>query len=291
MVIYFKRSKFSLMKLFPITAEHFKLDGGACFGVVPKTLWQSFLPADENNLVKVTSRCLLADTGDRLILVDTGMGNKQSEKYFSFFHRFGEQNLESSFEKAGYSFDQVTDVILTHLHFDHVGGAVKKGEKPGNFEAVFPNATYYVSKEQWDWAMDPNPREKASYFPENYMPLFENGQLEFIHEPGPFAEGVEIEFFHGHTRGLMVPIFNFKGRKVVFTTDFIAMLFNLPLAYVPAFDVQPLESMNEKKAFLERALREDYILCFQHDHFNECCTLQMTEKGIREKEIFKLADI
>ncbi|MEE4177542.1 MAG: MBL fold metallo-hydrolase [Bacteroides sp.] len=279
------------MKLFPITAEHFKLDGGACFGVVPKTIWQKYLPADENNLVKVTSRCLLAETGNRLILVDTGMGNKQSERYFSFFHRFGEENLETSFAKAGYSFDQVTDVILTHLHFDHVGGAVKNGSLPGTYEPVFPNATYYVSREQWDWTLNPNPREKASFFPENYLPLYENGQLEFIHEPGTFAEGVEIEFMNGHTRGLMVPIFDYKGRKVVFTTDFIAMVYNIPLPYVPGFDVEPLESMKEKETFLQRALEQDFVLCFQHDHFNECCTLQMTGKGIREKEIFKLADI
>ena len=279
------------MKLFPITAEHFKLDGGACFGVVPKTIWQRFLPADESNLVSVTSRCLLAQTGNRLILVDTGMGNKQSEKYFSFFHRFGGESLENSFTRAGYSFDQVTDVILTHLHFDHVGGAVKKGDNPGSYEAVFPNATYYVSKDQWDWALNPNPREKASYFPENYIPLYENGQLEFIHEPGRFAEGVELEFFNGHTRGLMVPVFDYKGRKVAFTTDLIAMVYNIPLAYVPGFDVEPLISMKEKEVFLERALREDYVLCFQHDYLNECCTLQRTEKGVREKDIFKLAEL
>ena len=279
------------MKLFPITAEHFKLDGGACFGVVPKTIWQKFLPADEHNLVKVTSRCLLADTDDRLILVDTGMGNKQSEKYFSFFHRFGQESLENSFARAGYSFEQVTDVILTHLHFDHVGGALKHGQKPATYEPVFPNANHYVSKDQWEWAINPNPSEKAYFFPENYMPLYESGRLELIHEPGRFAEGIEIVFMNGHTRGLMVPIIDYKGRKVVFTGDFIAMLHNLPLAYVPGFDVKPLESMKEKEAFLERALKEDYILCFQHDHFNECCTLQKTEKGIREKELFKLADI
>jgi glyoxylase-like metal-dependent hydrolase (beta-lactamase superfamily II) len=282
---------FKPMKLFPIIAEHFKLDGGACFGVVPKVIWQKYLPADENNLVKVTSRCLLGDIGDRIILVDTGMGNKQSEKYFSFFHRFGEENMETSFQKAGYTFDQVTDVILTHLHFDHVGGAVEKGEQPGTFKAVFPNANYYVSKAQWDWAMNSNPREKASYFPENYMPLFENGQLEFIHEEGRFCDGVEIEIKNGHTRGLIVPVFDYKGRKVVFTTDFIAMVYNLPLPYVPGFDVEPLISMQEKEEFLERALESDYVLCFQHDHFNECCTLENTPRGIREKEIFKLADL
>ncbi len=279
------------MKLFPIIAEHFKMDGGACFGVVPKTIWQKFIPADENNMVKLSSRCLLADTGNRLILVDTGMGNKQSEKYFSFFHRFGEDNLESSFRKAGYSLEQVTDVILTHLHFDHVGGAVKKGEQEGSYQAVFPNANYYVSKAQWDWAMNANPRERASYFPENYLPLFENGQLEFIHEEGPFCEGIFLEIKDGHTRGLIVPIFDYNGRKVVFTGDFIAQVHNLPLPYVPGFDVEPLVSMKEKEEFLERAVDNDYVLCFQHDHYNECCSLVRTEKGIRQKEIFTLADL
>jgi len=279
------------MKLFPVIAEHFKLDGGACFGVVPKSIWQMYLPADENNLVKVSSRCLLAEIGKRLILVDTGMGNKQSEKFFSYFSRYGEENLQNSFEKAGYTFDQVTDVILTHLHFDHVGGAVKKGREEGTFEPVFSNATYYVSKAQWDWALDPNPREKASYFPENFLPLYESGQLEFIHEEGPFCPGIEFEIKNGHTRGLLVPVFDYKGKKLVFTTDFIAMMHNLPLPYVPGFDVEPLLSMKEKEEFLEKAVENDYVLCFQHDHFNECCTLQRTPRGVRQKDVFKLSEL
>ncbi len=279
------------MKLFPIIAEHFKMDGGACFGVVPKTIWQKFLPADENNLVKLSSRCLLVDTGSRVILVDTGMGNKQSEKYFSYFHRFGQEDMESSFRKYGYTFGQVTDVILTHLHFDHVGGAVKRGEQAGTFQPVFPNANYFVSKAQWDWAMDANPREKASYFPENYMPLFESGHLEFIHEEGQFCEGVQLEIKNGHTRGLIVPVIDYKGRKVVFAGDFIAQVHNLPLPYVPGFDVEPLVSMIEKEEFLERAVENDYVLCFQHDYYNECCSLERTAKGIRQKDIFTLADL
>jgi len=279
------------MKLIPIIAEHFKLDGGACFGVVPKVIWQKQIPADDNNLVKVSSRCLLAVSENRIVLIDTGMGNKQGDKFFGFFERFGEENLESSFKKAGYSFEQVTDVILTHLHFDHVGGAVKKGHTPGTFEPAFPNANYYVSKAQWDWALNPNPREKASFFPENYMSLYENGQLEFIHEEGRFCEGIDLEIKNGHTRGLLVPIFDFKGRKVVFTTDFISMVYNLPLAYVPGFDVEPLVSMQEKEAFLHRALINDYVLCFQHDYYNECCNLTEGPKGIKAKETFKLSEI
>ncbi len=261
------------MKLFPVIAEYFKMDGGACFGVVPKSIWQKHVPVDENNMVPLSSRCLLADTGDRLILVDTGMGNKQSEKFFSYFFRFGEENLENSFEKLGYRFEQVTDLILTHLHFDHVGGAVKWGEDGKTPETVFPNATYYCTKTQWDWAMNPNPREKASYFEENMLPLFENGQLEFIHEDGPFCEGVNLEIKDGHTKGQIVPVFDYKGRKIVFTADFIASVLNIPLPYVPSYDVDPIKSMEEKEEFLNRALKENMVLFFEHDYQHECCTL------------------
>ncbi|HSV77565.1 MAG TPA: MBL fold metallo-hydrolase [Bacteroidales bacterium] len=279
------------MNLYPIVAEHFKMDGGACFGVVPKSIWQKQLSADESNLVNLSSRCLLADTGNRLILIDTGMGNKQSEKFFSYFHRFGPDNLENSFARAGFTFDQVTDVILTHLHFDHVGGALRNGDKPGTFLPVFPNATYHVSKEQWDWAMNPNAREKASYLPENFKPLYESGHLEFIHAEEPFCEGISLEIKNGHTRGLVVPVIDYKGRKLVFTTDFIAMVYHVPLPYVPAFDIEPLVSMREKEEFFERAVDHDYVLFFQHDYFNECCTLKRTEKGVQVKEIFALAEI
>ncbi|HSV87722.1 MAG TPA: MBL fold metallo-hydrolase [Bacteroidales bacterium] len=279
------------MTIYPIIAERFKMDGGAVFGVVPKTIWQKQLPADEFNLVNLASRCLLADTGKRLILVDTGMGNKQSEKFFSYFYKFGPENLESSFAQAGYTFGQVTDVILTHLHFDHVGGALRNGERQDNYFPVFPNATYYVSKEQWDWAMSPNPREKASFLPENYLPLYEGGRLEFIYEEGEFCEGVTLEIKNGHTRGLIIPIFDYKGRKLVFTSDFISMVYHLPLPYVPAFDIEPIVSMREKAEFLERAVHNDFVLFFQHDHLNECCTLIRTGKGIQIKDVFPLSDL
>ncbi len=279
------------MKLFPVVAENFKMDGGACFGVVPKSIWQKQVPADENNMISMTSRCLLVDTSDRLILIDTGMGNKQSEKYFSHFHRFGQQTLATSFEQAGYDFEQVTDVILTHLHFDHVGGALSWDPDGKTFETVFPNATYYCSKQQWDWAMNPNPREKAAYFPENILPLYQKGLMEFIHEDGTFCQGVDLEIKNGHTRGQIIPLIEYKGRKIVYAADFIPMVINVPLPYVPSFDVNPLVSMEEKEEFLVRAARGNYVLFFEHDYYNECCTVMQSEKGIRVKEIFKFKDL
>jgi len=279
------------MRLFSINAGHFKMDGGACFGVVPKTLWQKWIPADDNNLVNLTSRGILAEIGHRLIVVDTGMGNKQDEKFFGHFHRFGNETLQNTIEKAGFSLSDVTDVILTHLHFDHVGGALVSDDSTGTARPVFPNATYFVSKTQWDWAMHPNPREKASFLKENFVPLFESGRLEFIHNAGQFCEGVVLEIKNGHTAGLLVPIFEYRGKKIVFVTDFISMVHHLPLPFVPAFDINPLVSMSEKEEFLERAVENDYLLFFQHDYYNECCNLTRTEKGIRHKEVFKLENL
>lgn len=267
------------------------MDGGACFGVVPKTIWSRHVTADANNLIPLASRSLLADTGDRLILVDTGIGNKQSEKFFSYYHITGDRSLEHSLHKLGYSTEQITDVILTHLHFDHVGGALEWGADGKTPVSVFPNATFYCSEEQFEWAMNPNPREKASFFKENFLPLYENGQLSFIHEEGSFCEGVELEIKHGHTRGQLIPSFSYKGQKVYFMADFIAAVLNIPLPYVPAFDIDPLLSMKEKESFLNRILEEKHVLFFQHDHDNECCTIEQTPKGIRAKDIFTLSGI
>ncbi len=279
------------MKLISVVPENFKLDGGACFGVVPKSIWSKQVPSDENNLVNLSSRCLLADTGDRKVLIDTGLGNKQSEKYFSYFYLFDRIGLEKALENKGYSVHDVTDVILTHLHFDHVGGAVKwdkDGETP---VAVFPNATYYCSLEQWQTANNPNAREKASYFPENYISLFEQGRLEFIHENTAFCKGIDLEIKNGHTRGQILPILQYQERKVVFTADFIASVLNIPIAYVPSFDIDPVLSMQEKEEFLERAYNEDYVLFFEHDYYNECCTLEKTAKGIRGGKVLTLEDL
>jgi glyoxylase-like metal-dependent hydrolase (beta-lactamase superfamily II) len=276
------------MKLVSIIPECFKMDGGACFGVVPKSLWSKHVISDENNLVSLSSRCLLVDTGDRRILIDTGLGNKQSDKYYSYFHLFQRIGLEKALQQNGYGTSSITDVILTHLHFDHAGGAVRWKDGTQEPEAVFPNATYYCSKAQWDAATNPNPREKASYFTENYMPLFDEGRLEFIHEDGPFSDEIDLEIKNGHTSGLIVPIISYKNRKIVFTADFIATQFNIPLAYVPSFDVEPLKSMEEKEEFLTRAAENDYILFFEHDCLHECCNLETTEKGIRAGKSFTL---
>jgi glyoxylase-like metal-dependent hydrolase (beta-lactamase superfamily II) len=279
------------MKIFPIVAENFKMDGGACFGVVPKSIWQKQVKADENNMIPLISRCLLVDTGSRIILFDTGMGKKQDEKYFSHFHVFGQDNMADSFKKAGYSFDQVTDVILTHLHFDHAGGALENTEDGSGVQPVFPGATYYCSKAQWEWAMKPNAREKAAYLPENYMPLYEKGQLEFVHEDGEFCPGVFLELKNGHTRGLIIARIDYNGKTAAFLGDFIPTSVNIPIPYIASFDVDPLLAMQEKQEFLQRAVNEDYIMIFQHDYFNECCSLQKTDKGIRTKDFFKIQQI
>lgn len=277
------------MKLFSVVPENFKLDGGACFGVVPKSIWEKYIKADENNLIPLSSRCLLADTGDRVILVDVGIGDKQSEKFFSYYYLFENIGLGKALANYGYTCEQVTDVILTHLHFDHVGGAVRWAKDGKTPELVFPNATYFCSKAQWDTAMQPNPREKASFFEENIKPIYDSGQLEFIHEEGELYEGVYLEIKNGHTEGLIIPVFDYKGRKVAFMGDFIAALGNIPLAYIPSFDIDPVLSMEEKKEFFQRALKDDYVLVFQHDYENECCTLKNTEKGARPDKIFKLS--
>lgn len=278
------------MKLFTVTPESFKMDGGACFGVVPRSIWEKYVKPDQNNMIPLSSRCMLADTGDRVILVDVGMGNKQSEKFFSYYFLFENIGLERALAQHGYTPGQVTDVILTHLHFDHCGGAVKWAEDGKTPQLVFPNATHYCSKAQWDTATQPNPREKASYFEENMIPIYESGRLEFIHEDGALCEGVYLEIKNGHTEGLIVPIFDYKDTKVVFMADFIAATYNIPLAYVPSFDINPVLSMEEKKEFLERAMKNGYVLVFQHDYDNECCTLKNTPKGVRHDKIFTLAE-
>lgn len=279
------------MKLFTIVPENFKMDGGACFGVVPKSIWSKHVPCDDNNMINMSSRCLLIDTGDRRILIDTGLGNKQSEKYYSYFHLFDRVGLEKAIESQGYKPEDITDVILTHLHFDHAGGAVKWADDGITPVPVFPNATYYCSKAQWDTANNPNPREKASYFPENYMPIFEEGRLELIQNNTTFCKGIDLEIKYGHTLGQIIPFIQYKGRTLVYMADFISSVFNIPLAYVPSYDIDPVKSMEEKDEFLKRAVEKDYILFFEHDYYYECCSLEETPKGVRAKETFKLTDI
>ncbi|MGD0711067.1 MAG: MBL fold metallo-hydrolase [Bacteroidales bacterium] len=278
------------MKLHVINVENFKLDGGASFGVVPKSIWVKTVPVDENNLINVCNRLLLVETGDHKILIDSGIGNKQDEKYLSHFQITG-NTLEQGLAEKGFSSNDITDVIFTHLHFDHVGGCVKYNNDRSKLSLVFPKANHYCSKEQWDWANDPNPREKASYHTENYLPLFESGHLEFIHEEQELFDGIFLKMYNGHTQGQIIPEIEYNGRKVAFMADFIASVSHIPVPYVPSFDVQPLLTLKEKTAFYERALAENIVLFFEHDYYNECCTVQMTEKGIKLKDIFKLSEL
>lgn len=276
------------MKLHTIDTGFFKLDGGAMFGVVPKAIWNKTNPADENNLCTWAMRCLLVEDNNQLILIDTGIGNKQDARFFSHYYLHGDASLNSSLAKLGFSPDDITDVFLTHLHFDHVGGAVKRdGDK---LLPTFKNATYWSNQHHWDWAINPNDREKASFLKENILPIHESGQLKFINtEQGVnFVPGFNIRFVSGHTEAMMLPLIDYKGQKILYMADLLPSIGHLPLPYVMAYDMFPLKTLNEKKIFLNEALEKEYILYFEHDPENECCTLQQTEKGIRAKDIFRL---
>lgn len=268
------------MKLYKIECGNFKLDGGAMFGVVPKSLWNKVYPADENNMCNLATRCLLVETKDRKVLIDTGLGNKQSDKFFSYYYLNGSYSLDGSLSLSGYSREDITDVILTHLHFDHCGGAVSK-TSDGKFEPTFPNATYWVSGAQWHWAMDPNPREKASFLIENYEALEQSGKLRFVDQETFFSKNIQLRFFNGHTEGLMIPFIDCKNHTLVFTGDLLPTAANIPTSWVCGYDTKPLISMQEKEAFLQEALSNNYVLFFEHDIYHECCTLKSTEKGIR----------
>lgn len=279
------------MKLHTINTGFFKLDGGAMFGVVPKAIWQKTNPADANNLCTWAMRCLLIEDGNKLTLVDTGIGNKQDEKFFSHYYLHGDDSLNKSLANLGFNSADITDVFLTHLHFDHAGGAViRDGEK---LNPAFKNATYWSNKKHWQWAVEPNAREKASFLKENILPIYESGQLKFIDEQEnlEWQPNINISFAYGHTDAMMLPKINYKGRTIVYMADLLPSVGHLPLPYVMAYDMFPLKTLTEKQAFLEEAVAKDYILYLEHDPINECCTLQKTEKGIRVAETFKLSDI
>jgi glyoxylase-like metal-dependent hydrolase (beta-lactamase superfamily II) len=279
------------MKLHSIDTGFFKLDGGAMFGVVPKVIWQKSNPADENNLCTWAMRCLLIEDEDRLILVDTGIGNKQDAKFLSHYYLHGDATLESSIKKAGFTLDDITDVFLTHLHFDHVGGAViREGEK---LIPTFKNATYWSNQKHWDWATNPNAREKASFLIENILPLQESGQLKFIEnkESVNFTKNIKVRFANGHTDAMMLPQINYKGKTLVYMADLLPSVGHIPLPYVMAYDMFPIKTLNEKASFLKEAVENNYILILEHDAVNECCTLQQTEKGIKFDKTFRLEDI
>lgn len=278
------------MKIHIIEPGTFKLDGGATFGVVPKTLWSKVYPSDEKNLCVFALRLLLIETENRKILVDTGIGNKQSEDFYKYYFRNGHHNIEKALLEKGFHPDEITDVILTHLHFDHVGDAIKIS-KSGNYIPSFKNAVYYVSKEQWEWAIQPNIREKASFLNENIFPLQEQGVLRFIHSDTEFAPGIFLKLFYGHTSGLIVPIIHYQNKILVYTNDLVALSPQVSASWVCGYDTQPLISMKERTDFLNEAAELNYILVFQHDYYTECCTVIKTEKGVRIHETFKLSEV
>ena len=274
------------MKIHPIEAGNFKLDGGAMFGVVPKVLWQRTNPSDSDNLIEISSRCLLVENGNRLTLIDTGMGDKQSEKFFSFYKRWGDYNLISSIKSAGFSIDDITDVLLTHLHFDHCGGASFVDNRSGKTEVLFKNANYWSNQKHWDWATEPNQREKASFLQENLNPIKESGQLNFITEKKEgfnFYEelGFEILFVDGHTEKQMIPKIDYKNQELVFAADLIPTVGHIPIPYLMGYDVRPMVTMKEKKLFLEAAVKNNWLLFMEHDPHNEIISLKNTEKGVR----------
>jgi len=279
------------MKLHTIDTGFFKLDGGAMFGVVPKTIWQKLVPPDENNLCTWAMRCLLIEDGNRLILIDNGIGDKQDAKFMGHYHLHGDDSLDKSLDKLGFARKDITDVFLTHLHFDHCGGSIiREGEK---LKPAFENATYWSNDKHWEWAIHPNDREKASFLKENILPIQESGQLKFVAtEDGvDFSENMKVRFAYGHTDAMMLPQIEYKGRTIVYMADLLPSTAHIPLPYVMAYDMFPLQTLKEKKAFLEEAVANDYVLYFEHDAQNECCTLQQTEKGIRVGETCKLSEL
>lgn len=296
------------MKLYTINTGYFKLDGGAMFGVVPKSIWNEINPADENNMCSWALRCLLIEDGKRLILIDNGMGDKQSAKFFGYYYLHGDDTLDKSLAKYGFHKDDITDVILTHLHFDHCGGSiVKEGEK---LVPAFKNATYWSNEAHWDWAVNPNDREKASFLKENILPIQESGQLKMVNEESAVSskqlavstnpllrisssilQGLSFRIVNGHTQAMMLPQINYKGRTIVYMADLLPSQGHIPLPYVMGYDMFPLTTLNEKKSFLNEAIENDYILFFEHDPVYECCDLKQTERGIRAKSFFKLEEI
>ena len=284
------------MKLHPIEAGNFKLDGGAMFGVVPKTIWNKTNPANENNLIDIAARCLLIEDGNRLTLIDTGMGNKQSEKFFGYYSLWGNHSLDKSLKNAGFHRDDITDVFMTHLHFDHCGGSVNWNKDKTGYEVAFKNAKFWTNDNHWEWATKPNAREKASFLHENLIPMQESGQLQFINRPdsdfGFSSElGFDIFYADGHTEKQMLPHINYNGKTIVFCADMLPTAGHIPIPYVTGYDTRPLLSMDEKQIFLKNAADNNYYLWLEHDAHNQIITVQHTEKGIRLKEVFKCEDI
>ena len=283
------------MKIHVLNTGNFKLDGGAMFGVVPKTIWQKTNPADNNNMCDWAMRCLLIENGTQLILIDAGIGDKQSEKFFSHYHLSGNDSLIGNLNKLGFSPEDVTDVFLTHLHFDHCGGAIQHNKDHTGFEPVFKNAHYWSTENHWKWATEPNAREKASFLTENILPIQESGQLKFIERKGDMTKNVfenfDVLFVDGHTESMMIPHIHYKGKTLVFMADLLPSVGHIPLPYVMGYDTRPLITLAEKGNFLQKATDENHVLFFEHDAINELCTLQHTEKGIRLHETFNFSEL
>lgn len=284
------------MQLYVIEAGNFKLDGGAMFGVVPKVLWSKTNPADSNNMIDMAARCLLIEDGKRLILIDNGMGDKQSDKFFGYYYRWGDHSLDASLKKHGFHRDDITDVFLTHLHFDHCGGSVQWNKDRTGYEPAFKNAVFWTDKDHWQWATNPNPREKASFLKENILPMEESGQLKFVERGGGMflnnsELGFDIFFADGHTEKMMIPYIKYQDKTLVFVADLIPTLGHIPMVYVMGYDTRPLLTMAEKEQFLSMAVEHNYYLFFEHDAHNEICTLQATEKGPKVNEIYTFNEV
>lgn len=277
------------MNLYSVDTGFFKLDGGAMFGVVPKSIWQRTNPADSNNLCTWANRLLLIEDGSRLTLIDTALGDKQDDKFFSHYHLHGDDTLDKSLAKFGFHRNDITDVFLTHLHFDHCGGAIARdGDQ---LVPAFKNAHFWSNERQWDWAVNPNPREKASFLKENILPIQESGQLKFLKEGDSYDKDIQVRYADGHTEAMMLPQINYNGKTILYMADLLPSIGHIPLPYVMSYDIRPLTTMDERQSYWQEIVDKEYILFLEHDSTNECCTLQNTEKGIRVKDIFKLSEI
>lgn len=284
------------MKLYPIEAGNFKLDGGAMFGVVPKSLWHRTNPADNNNLIDIAARCLLVEDGSRLILIDTGMGDKQTDKFYSYYHLWGDDSIDKSLASFGFHRNDITDVFMTHLHFDHCGGTIQYNKDRTVLEPAFKNATFWSNKDHWTWATQPNRREKASFLKENILPMEESGQLKFTSLPDNSilknsGFGFDIFFANGHTDKQMIPIINYKGKTICFMADLLPTAGHLPIPFVMGYDTRPLLTLDEKEQFLNLAANNNYYLFLEHDAHNPIITVKQTEKGVRLNEVFTCEDI
>ena len=279
------------MRIYPIQTGNFKLDGGAMFGVVPKSIWQKTNPADSNNMIEMGMRSMLIEDGNKLILIDTGMGNKQSDKFFGYYYQFGDFSLDTSLASYGFHRDDITDVFLTHLHFDHCGGSIQWNKNQTGYEPAFKNAKFWSNQEHWNWATHPNPREKASFLEENILPIQESGQLNFISENSFQQVGFNVLKMDGHTEKQMLPKIFYQGKTIIFMADLLPTIGHIPVPYVMGYDTRPLLTIKEKEAFLSEAADNEYFLFLEHDAYSEICTVQQTNKGVRLKETHKFKDI